>query len=114
MRISDWSSDVCSSDLPQFADATMGYEMQYDGLGRHVTRLMTAQLVPNFIHGPDVSEQDLLDYYTEPMGLPRIPVPEEIGRASCRARVCQYVWIPVVAVSLTKKNINIQVHHKRV
>ena len=61
---------------PQFADATMGYEMQYDGLGRHVTRLMTAQLVPNFIHGPDVSEQELLDYYTEPMGLPRIHVPE--------------------------------------
>src|SRR3546814_15391028 len=29
---------------------------------------------------------------------------EEIGRASCRERVCQYVYISVVAVSLTKKN----------
>src|SRR3546814_17762459 len=28
----------------------------------------------------------------------------EIGRASCRERVCQYVWISVVAVSLKKKN----------
>src|SRR3546814_14706400 len=28
---------------------------------------------------------------------------EEIGRASCRERVCQYVSISVVAVSLTKK-----------
>src|SRR3546814_18828129 len=28
----------------------------------------------------------------------------EIGRASCRDRVCQYVWISVVAVSLKKKN----------
>src|SRR3546814_19807578 len=29
----------------------------------------------------------------------------EIGRASCRERVCQYVSISVVAVSLKKKNI---------
>src|SRR3546814_18623454 len=28
----------------------------------------------------------------------------EIGRASCRERVCQYVSISVVAVSLKKKN----------
>src|SRR3546814_12698600 len=28
---------------------------------------------------------------------------KEIGRASCRERVCQYVWISVVAVSLKKK-----------
>src|SRR3546814_18769749 len=28
----------------------------------------------------------------------------EIGRASCRERVCQYVAIPVVAVSLKKKD----------
>src|SRR3546814_12145668 len=35
----------------------------------------------------------------------RIYEPEgEIGRASCRERVCQYVWISVVAVSLKKKN----------
>src|SRR3546814_18541068 len=30
--------------------------------------------------------------------------PEEIGRASCRERVCTYVCISVVAVSLKKKN----------
>src|SRR3546814_9302667 len=29
---------------------------------------------------------------------------EKIGRASCRERVCQYVSISVVAVSLKKKN----------
>src|SRR3546814_18373326 len=32
----------------------------------------------------------------------------EIGRASCRERVCQYVWISVVAVSLKKKKIQIK------
>src|SRR3546814_11795627 len=30
---------------------------------------------------------------------------EEIGRASCRERVCQYVYISVVAVSLKKNKI---------
>src|SRR3546814_16599282 len=30
----------------------------------------------------------------------------EIGRASCRERVCQYVYISVVAVSLKKKKNN--------
>src|SRR3546814_13684370 len=30
-------------------------------------------------------------------------VRQEIGRASWRERVCQYVWISVVAVSLKKK-----------
>src|SRR3546814_7286581 len=30
----------------------------------------------------------------------RVAVPAEIGRASCRERVCQYVSISVVAVSL--------------
>src|SRR3546814_2857999 len=32
----------------------------------------------------------------------------QIGRASCRDRVCQYVSISVVAVSLTKKQANVQ------
>src|SRR3546814_19705202 len=33
------------------------------------------------------------------------PLRPEIGRASCRERVCQYVYISVVAVSLKKKQI---------
>src|SRR3546814_11965089 len=32
-----------------------------------------------------------------------LPTPRKIGRASCRERVCTYVSISVVAVSLTKK-----------
>src|SRR3546814_12301866 len=36
----------------------------------------------------------------------RIGQAQEIGRASCRERVCQYVSISVVAVSLKKKKIN--------
>src|SRR3546814_20745959 len=35
----------------------------------------------------------------------RLALSSEIGRASCRERVCQYVWISVVAGSLQKKSI---------
>src|SRR3546814_15818141 len=34
----------------------------------------------------------------------------QIGRASCRERVCQYVWISVVAVSFKKKIKNYTKH----
>src|SRR3546814_16734105 len=42
-----------------------------------------------------------------PSGAIQLPAPEteEIGRASCRERVCQYVLISGVAVSLKKKQI---------
>src|SRR3546814_15074728 len=36
--------------------------------------------------------------------LVRLRAHSEIGRASCRERVCQYVYISVVALSLKKKN----------
>src|SRR3546814_12906491 len=38
-------------------------------------------------------------------------VAEQIGRASCRERVCQYVEISVVAVSLNKKQSQITCKH---
>src|SRR3546814_11952048 len=38
----------------------------------------------------------------------------ESGRGSCRERVCQYVWISVVAVSITKKlNITTKTHRNK-
>src|SRR3546814_11482813 len=38
---------------------------------------------------------------------------EQIGRASCRERVCQYVKISVVAVALKKKSDNIEVENRQ-
>src|SRR3546814_19524757 len=35
--------------------------------------------------------------------LPNVAIGLEIGRASCRERVCKYVYIPVVAEALKKK-----------
>src|SRR3546814_20693405 len=38
------------------------------------------------------------------IGAPFRWIAAAIGRASCRERVCQFVWIPVVAVTLKTKN----------
>src|SRR3546814_19510014 len=35
----------------------------------------------------------------------------EIGRASCRERVCQYVWISLVAASLKKQTQSNQIYN---
>src|SRR3546814_18426339 len=75
MRISDWSSDVCSSDLYQTA--------------------ITEQ-VPNTVN--------VRQYIANIPGVRSRGVEaDQIGRASCRERVCQYVLISAVAVSLNKK-----------
>src|SRR3546814_5650756 len=87
MRISDWSSDVCSSDLGgpgrplQHQVKLVGF--QREALQPH--RVGAAEPLEQFAHpGFEVAFA-------------------QIGRASCRARVCQYVSISVVAVSLKKK-----------
>src|SRR3546814_8998086 len=63
MRISDWSSDVCSSDL--------GFTQLLGGSGYAV------------------AEQGAGAYSLQK--LPQGDGNVEIGRASCRERVCQYV-----------------------
>src|SRR3546814_21069075 len=105
MRISDWSSVVCSSDLEtpreaidlaqqwrrhrfhcldQAADST---DLGSGASGRnHAARLAGGDKRTG--KGHDVLIGDASD---------------QIGRASCRGRVCQYVSISVVAVSLKKK-----------
>src|SRR3546814_14164456 len=47
----------------------------------------------------DAAEED---HGAQHVGL--VDAGQQIGRASCRERVCQYVSISVVAVSLKKKN----------
>src|SRR3546814_10297547 len=73
MRISDWSSDVCSSDLS----------------GR-TTTLPRRRPCPGFWPSsgrglPPIPKRASIT--TRPTRSPRY----EIGRASCRERVCQYV-----------------------
>src|SRR3546814_2772483 len=82
MRISDWSSDVCSSDLP-------GNLTRLDELRRRrIEHLIGHQRCGNLpaFRGP---VQDVFDDCRAGIGIN--PDLHEIGRASCRERVCQYV-----------------------
>src|SRR3546814_12978054 len=91
MRISDWSSDVCSSDL---ADALFLTDL--------------GEFPGDFRGGGGVVDEDrALAHPGE--GAVVAEDDAEIGRAACRERVCQYVEISVVAVSLKKKHKNIYV-----
>src|SRR3546814_13455102 len=108
MRISDWSSDVCSSDLRA---------------GRTSVRLLphrSAALLGKRRPAPNSHVHVLQTPAPFPCGClrcspcftarcrtrPRIHALRQNGRASCRERVCQYVEISVVAVSLKKKKRN--------
>src|SRR3546814_3610047 len=82
MRISDWSSDVCSSDLQQALGTVGGgdrlQERRRGGIAHVVDRDEVAAL------GADERIGRAADHVEgEPLG--------QIGRASCRERVCQYV-----------------------
>src|SRR3546814_17890053 len=87
LRISDWSSDVCSSDL---SPDELGFLAEPEDLRDLYRRLRFGAYDPGA--RPRAS--------SEPRGL------RQIGRAACRERVCQYVYISVVAVTL-KKTTNI-------
>src|SRR3546814_18902603 len=91
MRISDWSSDVCSSDLSGgrcFFEDPFGVISMLKACS--TTGAHRSSRTPDGEHchrGGDDPHRSA-----------------QIGRASCRERVCQYVSISVVAVSLKKKN----------
>src|SRR3546814_7349808 len=83
MRISDWSSDVCSSDLRclgrlvHLRDEYAG-ERQVGGMGQPShAYLFRVQ----FIRGERRRRARQREHSAD----------AEIGRASCRERVCQYV-----------------------
>src|SRR3546814_3941021 len=69
MRISDWSSDVCSSDLPGVVHPGEGIELLEE-----VDEWRDQEALPEAFAGKGDHQRD-----------------QEIGRASCRERVCQYV-----------------------
>src|SRR3546814_4633343 len=78
MRISDWSSDVCSSDLKRsrpsawVAPAASACITGWSGSALSGTVIRDTGAVTRH-------------------GLSPTPSRAEIGRASCRERVCQYV-----------------------
>src|SRR3546814_5445358 len=82
MRISDWSSDVCSSDLGRAVDreATRRAELRAHfesvhilGIDRHGRQRVCVERA-----ALEALREASIDH-------------DQIGRASCRERVCQYV-----------------------
>src|SRR3546814_12091827 len=102
MRISDWSSDVCSSDLYE-ADKkprlnTLGASMRPDITGQFIeTNFPTNSLRLQFLVGSVIEQRRYLKRMRERY--------KQNGRASCRERGCQYVYISVVTVSINRMNI---------
>src|SRR3546814_14718473 len=100
MRISDWSSDVCSSDL---AFGVIGS----NGAGKStLLRLLGGISEPTEgslgVYGRMATLLDLgVGFHDTFTGRENIEL-TLIGRASCRERGSPYVLISVVAVSLKK------------
>src|SRR3546814_13839554 len=95
MRISDWSSDVCSSDLVAIIAADQpvhpaGLALVMDFLGKALDAAV------------GLLQQNLIGR-AAPVGQRLAPEVVEIGRAACREGVCPYVLNSVVAVALKKK-----------
>src|SRR3546814_6941214 len=83
MRISDWSSDVCSSDLPALGPKDVRIKVHAAGLNFPDTLMIAGkyQVKPAFPFAPGMECAGVIDAVGD----------TEIGRASCRERVCQYV-----------------------
>src|SRR3546814_4539904 len=100
MRISDWSSDVCSSDLVVDGVFQGSTEVANDGIysveitgwtpvfaADGVTVISatfdyTATLLDNTLAHDELGQDDIINMLT---------VTARFGRAQCRERVCQYV-----------------------
>src|SRR3546814_2975038 len=90
MRISDWSSDVCSSDLWVITD-WHNFGTDYDRTLQAWRRNIEAAW-ERLSNVPDERFRRMWRYYlAASMG--------QIGRATCRERGGQYVSIPVGAVA---------------
>src|SRR3546814_15172545 len=100
VRISDWSSDVCSSDLVE-SDARGQRTAYGDEVGSRVDALATNELtLPIEQEGEGITfertaQHDLVVAARRARHL-------QIGRASCRERVGQHVEISAVVVRFKK------------
>src|SRR3546814_12432998 len=99
MRISDWSSDVCSSDLCQVlarrALAGRG-ELRRGPQRRRLRRLAACVGIDLRVQHQDIDIAILGQHMVQAAGADVVGPPvaayePELGSASCRERVCQYV-----------------------
>src|SRR3546814_19686758 len=112
MRISDWSSDVCSSDLDvQQACRSIAAKECSLRSAQHLDPFYFTQFVQSHASARAV---DAVDEHSDRAFQARIIADRaysantgraigQIGRASCRERGCTYGKISGVALSLKKK-----------
>src|SRR3546814_12155884 len=106
-RMSDWSSDVCSSDLEK-ALGELAVKGRDGKISLDEMTGGTFSITNGGVFGSMMSTPILNMPQAAILGLHKIkerPVAVKIGRASCRERVCQYVSISLVAVSFKKSTI---------
>src|SRR3546814_11593653 len=98
MRISDWSSDVCSSDL-------RSRWVSVFVMPRPLPACPPTRKLYGLLPGQAILAGSRRDFRLLPVAADRLdgrqPRSEE---RRCRERVCQYVLISVVAVTLKKTN----------
>src|SRR3546814_5628094 len=127
MRISDWSSDVCSSypnlseprafRYPCIAANALSQAEVGDGTDKAIARVAPGRRVDMAIEAKARHLVDIWPARNIPIAKIGIEIGKDvrprrreqrgrrkIGRASCRDRVCQDVEIPVVSVPLKKKH----------
>src|SRR3546814_1835391 len=83
MRISDWSSDVCSSDLLGFRDF-----IGKDAAHAHALLVDVQHDAGGLFQ---IHSEKALERQDDELHRGVVVVEHQIGRASCRERVCQYV-----------------------
>src|SRR3546814_17425864 len=99
MRISDWSSDVCSSDLIAFIGLTIPHVARAICGPDHrwllpwclvlgPSLLLSADVLGRIVARPGALQVGLV---TALLGAPFFIMLVQIGRASCRESECQYV-----------------------
>src|SRR3546814_15709986 len=102
MRISDWSSDVCSSDLVAmgFKQIEVGFPAASDTDFNFVRELVEKDLIPDDVTIQVLTQarEHLVDRTIDSLvGAKNVIIhlynstSEQIGRAPCRERVCKYV-----------------------
>src|SRR3546814_17812487 len=97
MRMRDWSSDVCSSDLCRTI-VTPCPSSFHNALHRGSVTLCRASAAPRDFQPQGSSlcrtttwrSLELVKHHRA-LGLATAPLDVKIGSAACRARVCQYV-----------------------
>src|SRR3546814_20702848 len=92
MRISDWSSDVCSSDLPEMdPEVSAALKNYLEAEGVRVCAGVGYQRIAQTQSGVELTCEGPCDTVAAEQVLIATGRRPKIGRASCRLRVGQYV-----------------------